>query len=287
MVNYYSETELMAAASRLVASDELDIALPLRIVDCSGSGRPLLASGLPIELIDPGANIGFGPGANLGARAGTAPVILFLNPDVEPLVGALGEVARAGVADRAAAWTGALDNPDGTVQRNAGPCPTLGQLAAEYLLGRDTRLPPSGWKREVGVLTGAALFVAREFFDAVGGFSASLPLYMEDVDLSRRLASCGPIVQYPIRLGVHLGGRSARHAARSTWTLLHASRIHAYSQGRRSSWLAAMLIVNVGVLARSVLRDRSTLRWLPGLFRASAPGFRLSTLLPPGARGSA
>lgn len=272
------------AIAALESPEVAEFAFRVFVVDCSGSTRGAMKATASVEVIDPGANIGFGPAANLGAAAGTAPVIAFVNPDVALEVGGFEDALRLGMEDGAAAWSGTLRNADGTIQRNSGPPPTLRQLAAEYLLGVDTRLPPPVDRREVSVLTGAVLLVDRKAFTAVGGFSPSLPLFMEDVDLSLRLAAQGPVLQYPIELGVHVGGRSSRHAVRATWTLLHASRVRVYARGRRRDWLAATVIVLGGVSLRALVRDRRSLRSLPLLARACRLTFPLAQLLPPDER---
>ncbi|HUP85612.1 MAG TPA: glycosyltransferase [Acidimicrobiales bacterium] len=279
-VNYRSEDDLQRVLATLESAAAYGLDVRVQVIDCSGSASHLPASSGFVHVSDPGRNVGFGPAANLGAAEGTAAVVAFVNPDVELDLRGLAEVLRRGVEDRAVAWTGTLRNADGSDQRNAGPPPTMGQLAKEYLLGRDTRLPAPSGPRQVGVLTGAVLLVEREAFEAVGGFSAELPLYMEDVDLSRRLAGRGPVMQYAVELGVHLGGRSARQAVRQTWTLLHASRVRYYSGSRRRTRIAATAVVLAGVGIRAVVRDRTTVAWLPALARASSPSFPLAQLLP-------
>lgn len=283
-VNYRSEEDIAQVVEGMAEAPSLGLHLSVRVVDCSGmaagAAALLAAAPVPTELVHAGGNIGFGPAANVGAASGTAPVLAFVNPDVALDLSQFAALVRAGSSGGAVAWSGILHNGDGSVQRNAAPPPSLRRLAAEYLLGLDTRLPMSDRERDVGVLTGAVLLVDRGTFQSVGGFAPDFPLYMEDVDLSRRLASRGRLVQYPIEVGVHTGGRSTLHAPRETWVLLHASRVLFFARRGRTSGVAARAVVLTGALLRAVLTDRQSLKWLPQLVRATAPGFRLVTLLP-------
>ncbi|MEA3075339.1 MAG: N-acetylglucosaminyl-diphospho-decaprenol L-rhamnosyltransferase [Actinomycetota bacterium] len=285
-VNFRSEDDVASAIDDLGSAGAHDLQVSVRVVDCSGmtdEAKAGLSGGtaVPVEVIDAGGNVGFGRAANLGAAAGGAPVIAFLNPDVAVDAAAFAGLVRAGVAGGAVAWSGVLRNPDGSVQANAAPAPSLRRMAAEYLLGADTRLAPATAEREVAVLTGAVLLVDRTAFLAAGGFASDFPLYMEDVDLSCRLSALGRVVQYPIEVGVHTGGASARHAPRETWVLLHASRVAYFAKRGRGSGAVARLVVLAGATIRALIRDRWSRPWLGGLVRATAPGFPLAELLPP------
>lgn len=286
-VNFRSENDIAASLARLESASLHGLDVTTTVVDCSGmcaedAVRLQARGGAQVTVIDPGANVGFGPAANIGAARGCSPVLAFLNPDVDLDIEGLAGLIRAGLADRAAGWSGTLRNADGTMQRNAGPSPSLRQLSSEYLLGIDTRYDDPVVKREVAVLTGAVLVVDRQSFDGLGGFAPELPLYMEDVEICRRLADAGRIVQYPIEVGVHAGGRSASHAPRETWLLLHASRVAFFAKEGCVSGVLARAVVLLGVIVRALVRDQHTLAWIPRLVRATAPGFSLASLLPLG-----
>ncbi|MFZ4518968.1 MAG: glycosyltransferase [Microthrixaceae bacterium] len=162
-------------------------------------------------LRDP-SNPGFGAGCNHGARWGTAPAILFLNPDAEADPDAVREgLARLSADPSLSAVEGVVRNlADGAPERTGG-----GDVRAVHLWGRALgarrllarpwarafarRLPaladsvdrvPTG-DREVDTLAGTALLVRREHFEAVGGFDERYFLYGEDLDLCRRLRARG------------------------------------------------------------------------------------------------
>lgn len=281
-VNYRSAGEVRRLADGLLGLAQHGISHRLFVVDCSGE----MADGTEDEVVgahvlDPGRNIGFGRACNLGLQSVSSDVVALLNPDFAPDPGGFAQMVRSGHEDLAVAWTGVVRNADGSVQRNTAPAFTLWRLALEYLFGIDTSLPAVTAKRPVRTISGAVLMAIASDLRAVGGFDAAYPLYMEDVDLTDRLARRGVVVQYPVEVGVHIGGTSSVHAPRATTTLLHASRIRWFArQGRMR-----------GVLARAIVVGGCSLRWLirprlrPGLspaaiWRAGATAFPLAELLP-------
>jgi len=101
---HYHTPELAASA---VAALRQDLAGDLArtewlLIDngSSESGRRLLET-LPVQRLDPGANLGYSGGVNLGVARSRAELILLMNPDVLVLPGctaALIEALEAGAA---------------------------------------------------------------------------------------------------------------------------------------------------------------------------------------------
>ena len=142
-------------------------------------------------VLEPGANLGFAGGANLGARHTSAPLLLFLNPDARPQPGAL-QALRECAAQRPGwgAWQALVLQPGGERVNTAGnPVHFLGiAWAGEH--GR-----PAGGRDpepvEVASASGAALVLRREAWAAAAGFGAGYFMYGEDVDLCLRLRLAG------------------------------------------------------------------------------------------------
>ncbi|KFE34027.1 glycosyltransferase family 2 protein [Thioclava atlantica] len=186
-------------------------------------------------------NLGFGGGCNLGAARADGDFLLFLNPDARLEEGALEALLAA--AER---------YPD-CVAMN----PRIkGRNGRAYFKRRSVLLPrdaylPRGWPdtdREVPVLTGAAFFVRRSEFDAVGGFDEKIFLYHEDDDLSLRLAQRGKLFFVREAVVFHEEGHSsersvegarfkARHLGRSR---VYALRKHGRPHPFLGSFLAAL-----------------------------------------------
>ncbi len=282
-VNYRSAADVRRLAADLAGLTRHGVTHHLLVVDCSGEMVDNDDGGADLVVIDPGGNVGFGPASNLGLQHVRAPLTAFVNPDCRLDVAAFASLVRAGLAEGAVAWTGVLRNEDGSVQRNTAPAFVLRRLALEYLAGVDTSFPGSAHRREVRTISGALIVVQAADLRAIGGFDPTYPLYVEDVDLTDRLAARGPVVQYPIELGVHVGGRSSRHARPATTTLLHASRIHWFARQGRVSGMLARVIVLLGCLLRWLAQpaERSALRPLD-VWRAGRPTFVLAELLPAG-----
>ncbi len=104
---HYHTPELAAAAVEALRADiagmaGLGLEVEWRLIDngSDAAGRSLLES-LPVERIDPGANLGYAGGVNLGVARSQAELILLMNPDVIVLPGcvpALIEILRDGAA---------------------------------------------------------------------------------------------------------------------------------------------------------------------------------------------
>lgn len=170
-------------------------------------------------------NLGFARACNAGARVARGRNLLFLNSDclVEPTCLA----TLAEFLDRnpnAAVAVPRLTDTDGRVQTNVVPLPTVRSIASAYLLGRAvdryrsarlTRATP------VEACSGAALLIRREDFWAVGGFYEAYFMYVEDVELCRRLRALGKQIFYvPDAVAQHEEGGSSRANARSLEAML-------------------------------------------------------------------
>lgn len=177
---------------------------PARLVHDLRGGRP--------------RNLGFAGGANAGAAAAAAPILLILNPDVLPADGALDRLLEGFAAHpEAAGLVPRLEGPDGKPQTawqlrrlpspfecvlQTLPVPQPSGLRAE---------PPAGTAIEQPAA--AALALRRSAFDAVGGFDPRFhPAWFEDVDLARRLRQAGlPLLYWPAaRFQHHLGSTVPR-----------------------------------------------------------------------------
>jgi GT2 family glycosyltransferase len=198
-------------------------------------------------------NRGFGGGCNLGFAATDAPHVLFLNPDAVPEPGAIAALAAAVERDPGIAAVGArLVDPRGeTRAAAAGAEPGLRSVAGHFLLlsrlplaGRlfpPLQLPDGSRRAPVDWVSAGAMLVRREAFEAIGGFDERFFLYMEDVDLCRRLREAGFRVGYE-------GGAVVRHAIGGSQAPDQPARwyraFHAYlaeRRGRRVARLAAAM----------------------------------------------
>lgn len=161
-------------------------------------------------------NVGFGSGANQGARDAAGRYLCFLNPDtlvrrgwLRPLVAVL---ERHG-------WAGAVAprflNLDGTVQEAGSVVDRHGWTFA-LGAGADPGDPEFRFRRVVDYASAACLLIERSIFERAGGFDpAYFPAYCEDVDLSFSLRESGlRTVLEPRSSVVHAGAGSTDDATR-------------------------------------------------------------------------
>jgi N-acetylglucosaminyl-diphospho-decaprenol L-rhamnosyltransferase len=217
-------------------------------------------------------NLGFGRGANAGARASTADVLVVCNADVRFEPGSIEVLARRLADDPSVAAAGpAVRYPDGRHQASARAVPDLATAVGHALLSRLWRDNPwtrryrradadPGRARDADWLSGCALALRRTAFEGVGGFDPAFFLYVEDLDLGVRLRRAGWRLRYePDARVVHRVGAST--GRRRVWALTtHArslDRYYARHVGRGAVGRLARPLVRVA-LAGWVL---ATLLW--------------------------
>jgi GT2 family glycosyltransferase len=181
VVTYNSVSVLTPTLAAL--RDQLGPGDELVVVDNASQDRTVAA----VRSLAPAArvishphNAGFAAAANAGARAASADLLLFLNPDAVPAPGFV-EAIRAPRGDWTA-WMGLVRAGD-TINTSGGVIHFTGIAWAG-------QAAPAG-PREVAFLSGACLAVPRATFLAAGGFAEPYFMYQEDVDLSLRLRLAG------------------------------------------------------------------------------------------------
>ena len=186
-----------------------------------GSLEWLAARHPAVRRLDLGVNLGFAEGNNRAAAAfGDAPWLLFLNNDTRVSPDLLVELgaAAAEAADgsvccgaRLLDWEGSRIDFDGGAASLTGHGHALG-------VGRRPRAGDLA-ARPSFFACGAALFLPRDLFLALGGFAAGFFAYYEDVDLGWRL---------------WLAGHAVRHVPRATVRHRHHGTAAALSSARRA-----------------------------------------------------
>ena len=218
-----------------------------------------------------GANLGYGAGANAGARGATQPWLVVANPDVVWEPGSLDALLDAAERHPTAGALGpALLNEDGTVYPSARELPSLTQGVGHALLGKvwprnpwtrryQRRQETAGQERVAGWLSGACLLLRRDAFEAVGGFDDDYFMFFEDVDLGERLALAGwPNVYVPAARVTHVGGVSWKAKPASMISAHHASA-ERYLHRRYHRWYQwpVRVAISVGLKARERVELRA------------------------------
>lgn len=271
-----------AGADRIVVVDNA--------VPPGASARALLASigaASRAEVVETGANVGYGSGANRGAATSAAELILICNADVVVESGALGVLADALDAEGALAIVGPrVNEPDGTRYPSARRFPSLTESAGHALAGlvvpgnrftRRYRMEHLGEEGSTGPgpstkvdwVSGSCMLVRREAFEDLGGFDESYFMYGEDVDLCWRAHRAGWSVGYvPAAAVTHHGGVSTRRAPYRMLAAHHRSALrfaHRSLAGPRKALLPAVALALGARLVASVARQAAV-----GAFRSHA-----------------
>jgi N-acetylglucosaminyl-diphospho-decaprenol L-rhamnosyltransferase len=197
VVSYNSRETLRACVEPLT-----DIpGVTVYAVDNDSPDRSLdVVSDLPVEAVQTGRNGGFAFGCNAGLRLGTAPYVLFLNPD---------------------AWIDPADLL--TLATVLDTEPGVGLVGPRLLDGDDELVPRATWAGEVvhdddayeaaaypDWVSGAAMLARREILESIGGLDEGFFLYSEDTDLCARVHAAGYSIRYEPGATVrHHGGHSA------------------------------------------------------------------------------
>jgi len=198
--------------------------------------------GPPSVLVRNPGNAGFAAACNQGARLGTAPLILFLNPDARVLNSALARVVaffRTPAARTVGICGAQMVDESGHPGISGGPFPTL-RLLLGQVTGLHRVLPsmfpakhvthraPSGPMDHV---IGAFLVVRRDLFEQLGGFDERYFLYYEEVDLCLRARELGWATY-------HLADAEVVHTGQASSSQIGGRRL-AYSLTSRRAYARA------------------------------------------------
>ena len=253
------------------AAGDLDLDVVLVDNASTDGSTELVARAHPsLRVFENRVNRGFAAAANQGVRATTAPFVLLLNPDAEITGGSLASLVKVAADRPRAAVVGPLvRNSDGSLQASARKVPGLLESLGHAFLGpfvpnnRFSRAyTMAEWdrssEREVEWVSGCAMLVRREAFDAVGGFDEGYFMYVEDVDICTRLRKVGWSVLFCPELEVvHETGVSARKQSRRL-AFEHSRSIYRYFAKHRARGPASLLkpLIKLAVWLRALLVTR-------------------------------
>jgi len=182
------------------------------------------ALGVRLRVVANADNRGFGRANNQAFALTDAPMVLLLNPDTEVTPGSIDRlIATLRSGGRVGAVGPKLLNADGSTQVSVWRNPPaawemlLTGLRLHKLLPRRARgelLLGDHWdysrRREVEMLSGAAMLVRREVIDEVGGFDERFHMYGEDNEWCLRIRRAGWNLMFePGAVVRHLGAASS------------------------------------------------------------------------------
>ena len=207
----------------------------------SGESAAVARAIVPDALVlEPGTNLGFARGCNLGVEQGSASVVALINPDVVLAPHFLRALVKA-LEDASAGIVGAkLFFPDGVTLQHAGGelIMPLGLTAHRGHGEPDSPTYDEG--ADVAYVTGAALAARRETWTHLGGFDETFgPAYYEEVDLCLRARAAGLRVRYiPEAVATHRETSALGQKSVAYYRLYHANRLRLLFKHQDDRWLA-------------------------------------------------
>lgn len=216
----YNTRELLRDCLHSVREKTADLPYEIIIVDNqSADGTPsMLREEFPhIQLIEAGANLGFGRANNLGAEQARGKYLFFLNTDtillnnaVKILVDFMENHPRAGICGAN------LYTHDMREGHSFFPLPTVAnEIKAQFpfIITKNslfyTTFNRTGKPLEVDCILGADLMIRRDVFEQVGGFDPDFFLYYEETEMTYRVRKAGyKVYSVPDAEIIHLCGMS-------------------------------------------------------------------------------
>lgn len=205
------------------------------VVDNASSDKSIewLRSGEPAKvsratnftLIENRTNVGFGAANNQGFAVASAPSLFLLNADAELRAGTCDTLLSTLNSDPKIGAVGPkLIYPDGAPQISVWRNPPTAWATLVSGLRLYKLLParfrgelllaefwPHNRRRDVNMLSGAAILARREMIEEVGGFDSRFHMYGEDNEWCLRMRRAGwRIVFEPDAVAMHHGAQSSR-----------------------------------------------------------------------------
>lgn len=265
MVSYHTGPCLQSALEAALAQPA---PLELILVDNGNpddvrAGLAALAAREPrLHLVAGHGNIGFARGSNLGARRARGRYLLVLNPDTELSPDAVARLVAEGERlSRPWLLGPRILNPDGSEQRgDRRGVLTPGRAIVEGI-GLYRLLPVARFNREgeplpaatapVAVVSGAAMFLTRDDFWAVGGFDERYFLHVEDIDFCYRFTRAGGRVFFAPHVTVtHHRGSSRASPVVVEWHKTRGFLRYFWTHFRTPRHMTPLALASAGVLAR-------------------------------------
>jgi GT2 family glycosyltransferase len=194
MLAWRDEPLLVESVHAVLASVGVEVDVVLVDNGCTSDAVERLSVVPGVTVVDPGDNLGFAGGCNLGARHATGEFLAFVNGDAVVGPDALGRLVAA-LADDVGLATASVrlyEEPD--VMNSAGNPVHFTGLSWAGGLGQ----PATAYadSREVASASGAATACRADRFAALGGFCEPMFAYCEDTELSLRCWQRGWKVVY-------------------------------------------------------------------------------------------
>ena len=265
VVNYNAGGYLERAAASL-KNEGVERVWIVDNASSDGSSSFAETAGEWVSVVNPGKNLGYGRGANVGFEKTDSRYVIISNPDIEVLPGAVATLVRELEEDRDCALVGPrILNSDGSIYPSVRYFPSMVDAAGHAVLGQV--FPANPFTKRYKMLgadhaasfdadwvSGAFFIVRSDVFRKIGGFSDEFFMYMEDVFLCKTIREHG----YTIRF---CGDAVVRHEQGLTTAsmpvrmmLAHHRSLWTYAKLTKNSWRRIELVpIGFGILIRLLI----------------------------------
>lgn len=247
VVTYNSEKHITSVLECLFASTISDQMQVFVVDNASKDGTvALVKESFPnVQVIALQENLGFGRGHNQVLPYLDSDYHLIVNPDVTFQPDVLEKMTSFLDCHReAATLTPRVLHPDGQEQFLPKELPSLHFMAGGYLerLGKPFstwrkkytwEISPPASPRELSFATGCFMLMRTSAYLAVKGFDPRYFLYMEDIDLARKLKTQGQTLYHPGFFVTHVWARDSARSIRGTLTMLKSMGLYFHKWGWR------------------------------------------------------
>jgi N-acetylglucosaminyl-diphospho-decaprenol L-rhamnosyltransferase len=212
VVNYQTADLTLEAVRSVVTDPGVEEVVVVDNGSKDGSADSLRAHCVSdkVRIVVSRKNLGFGGGVNLGVRQASGELLFLINSDAVLEPGSLAGLIDLMEKEPGTAIAAPLViGPDDSPQVDAyGEFPTLKTMVLRRNRHPDDVLRPD-W------VSGVAMLVRRSAFEEIDGFDPDFHMYLEDVDLCRRMRSAGWDIARVLEARIrHLSGASSTPRAR-------------------------------------------------------------------------
>lgn len=218
LVNY-NERERLVHVLRLLSEELATVEHEVIVVDNSstdGSVAVVKKSWPNVIVLEPGQNVMYGKGNNLGMKQATGDWFLIMNVDVDWQSGQLKKfIDTAKTKSNFGLAAPQLRSPDGPVNERgsngagriqiSAHCqfPSMWTIFVDYCLPLQQLLMRSGrhpyqesaeahmTSHQVEHVTGTCLLIPRSTYNRIGGFDERFTMYLEETEWQKRMADAG------------------------------------------------------------------------------------------------
>ncbi|MEI6774565.1 MAG: glycosyltransferase family 2 protein [bacterium] len=208
ILNYHTDEMTLKLVKKIQSDEDVEVVL----VDNSDSKTLEHEAGSlnHTVYVNPGSNLGFAGGVNVGIHKSRGEWIFLLNSDADADISTIKNLIKKCIDKNIKVGAPRLVGNEGTIEKSVGRFSLLFENPINWLFMRPKYILPET-ESLVHTGTGGALLIHRSIIEKVGVLDdKNFFMYFEDMDYSWRLHNAGVDILYiPSCVITHIGGGSA------------------------------------------------------------------------------